>query len=122
MTNVEEQPKFNRTDLGNSELFIRLHGEDIRHCAESKMWFLWDGTRWKQDRLNRVRELGKDTVRTIYDELKLTEDSNERARLFKHANQSESERALRAMVNLAQTHGQIAVGAEAFDTQPHLLN
>jgi putative DNA primase/helicase len=114
--------RYGQTDLGNSERFIRQHGENMRYCVETKTWHRWNGTRWAPDTLNQIHELAKQTVRTMYQELPLETDEQKRKALFKFIQHSESERSLNAMVNLAKTDPRVAVSAAAFDTQPHLLN
>ena len=114
--------RYGQTDLGNSERFIRQHGENVRYCVETKTWHRWNETRWEPDTLNQVHQLAKATVRKIYDELPLETDEDKRKALFKFIQRSESERALNALVNLAKTDPRIAISAAAFDTQPHLLN
>jgi putative DNA primase/helicase len=114
--------RYGQTDLGNSERFIRQHGNNIRYCVETKTWHRWNGTRWEPDTLNQIPQLAKATVKAMYAELPLEADEDKRKALFKFIQRSESERALNALVNLARTDPRIAVSAAAFDTQPHLLN
>jgi putative DNA primase/helicase len=114
--------RYGQTDLGNSERFIRQHGDNIRYCVETKTWHRWNGTRWEPDTLNQIHQLAKATVKAMYAELPLETDEDKRKALFKFIQRSESERALGALVNLARTDPRIAVSTTAFDTQPHLLN
>ncbi len=114
--------RYSQTDLGNSERFIRQHGENVRYCVETKTWHLWNGTRWEPDALMQIHQLAKATVRAMYSELPLETDDEKRKKLFSFIQKSESERSLSALVNLAKTDPTIAISAVAFDTQPHLLN
>jgi putative DNA primase/helicase len=127
----EEQPtvssnfegfRYGHTDLGNSERFILQHGYNVRYCVESATWHLWNGTRWQPDNLKQIHQLAKETVKAMYSELATESDGEKRKELFKFIQKSESERSLNALVNLAKTDPRIAVGAEAFDSQIHLLN
>ena len=34
--------RYGQTDLGNSERFIRQHGNNIRYCVETKTWHRWN--------------------------------------------------------------------------------
>jgi phage/plasmid primase, P4 family, C-terminal domain len=114
--------RYSQTDLGNSERFIRQHGENVRYCVETKTWHRWNGTRWEPDTLNQIPQLAKATVKGMYAELPLETDEDKRKALFKFIQRSESERSLNALVNLAKTDPRIAVSAAAFDTQLLLLN
>ena len=117
-----EDFRYGHTDLGNSERFIRQHGLNIRYCAETATWHLWNGARWEPDGLKQIHQLAKATVKAMYGELAAEPDDEKRKTLFKFIQKSESERSLNALVNLARTDPRIAVSASAFDTQPHLLN
>jgi putative DNA primase/helicase len=117
-----EDFRYSLTDLGNSERFIRQHSPDLRYCVQTATWHIWSGTRWESDTLDQVHQLGKATVRRIYDELALEPDPDKCKALFKFIQKSESERSLNALVNLSRTDPGIAVTVTVFDTQPHLLN
>jgi putative DNA primase/helicase len=117
-----EDFRYGHTDLGNSERFIRQHGQNLRYCVESGTWHVWSGSRWEPDNLKQVHQLAKKTVKAMYSELAAESDDDKRKALFKFIQKSESERSLNALVNLARTDPRIAVSAAAFDQQPHLLN
>ncbi|MEQ1885188.1 MAG: phage/plasmid primase, P4 family [Bryobacteraceae bacterium] len=114
--------QYRQTDLGNSERFIRQHGNDLRFCVESNTWHIWDGTRWQADKLRTVNQRAKATVKAMYTELATEDDDDRRKALFKHIQKSEGERALSAMVNLSRTDPTVSISAQAFDVAPHLLN
>jgi phage/plasmid-associated DNA primase len=40
---------YDRTDMGNSDRFVRRYGRDIRYCHPQKVWYIWDTSRWKKD-------------------------------------------------------------------------
>jgi putative DNA primase/helicase len=50
-----------RNDLGNSDVFIRLAGENFRYVREWKMWLGWDGVCWRLDAAAELR-LGLEKV------------------------------------------------------------
>jgi len=114
--------RYGQTDMGNSERLVRQHGHNLRYCVETATWHVWNGTRWEPDKLKRVHELAKGTVKAMYAELPLETDDEKRKALFKFIQRSESERSLSAMVNLAKTDPRIAVSAADFDTQLLFLN
>jgi putative DNA primase/helicase len=122
VTDAFEDFRYSQTDLGNSERFIRQHGENVRYCVETKTWHRWNETRWEPDTLNQICQLAKKTVREMYAELPLEPDEDKRKALFKFVLRSESERSLNALLNLAETDPRIAISAASFDRQPHLLN
>lgn len=40
---------FPDSDAGNAERFHAIHGENVRHVAESGQWLVWSGNRWQPD-------------------------------------------------------------------------
>ncbi|MDI6709471.1 MAG: phage/plasmid primase, P4 family [Bacillota bacterium] len=110
------------TDLGNACRLVRQHGRDLRYCAVWKKWLVWDGRRWARDDTGEVFRRAKQTVATIYAEAEGAVDADERKRIAAHAIRSESERAIKAMLTLAQSEPEVAVAPGAFDQDPWLLN
>lgn len=105
------------TDVWNANLFIEKYGDDVRYSDALGGWFIWDGTRWKQDHAFQILRLAKNTVKQIYEMAKIANDKF----LFKHAVKSEAEARLKAMINLARSEG-VAIPSEQFDRDVFLLN
>jgi len=118
---VDGQKHHTRTDAGNALRLVQWHGHDLRFVPQWKDWIVWDGARWRRDSLGRVMELAKGTARRIYDEARDEDDDAERQALSKWAAQSESQRALKAMVELAKTDPKVAIDAKELDVSPWLL-
>ncbi len=115
-----DQPKFNLTDLGNAERLVHNCGCDILYCHVWKSWLIWDGKRWNVDKSDRIKQLAKDVVRSIYAEAELVSDSSKRREIAKHAIKSESSRSLTAMVSLAES--EVPIRPEDLDQNPWLFN
>lgn len=110
-----------RTDLGNAERLVDLHGRDL--CfAPALGWFVWDSKRWKPDSDGEAMRRMKNTAKRIWDEARATENPGEQESLYKYATRSESEPKLRAALKLAETEKPIVVNAQDLDTDPWLLN
>ena len=105
------------TDVWNANLFIEKNGEDVRYCDALGGWFIWDGTRWKQDHTFKILRLAKNAVKQIYEMAKVGNDKF----LFKHAVKSEAEARLKAMINLARSED-VTLVSETFDKDIFLLN
>ncbi|GEM_PF-4609200 len=56
------------TDLGNAELFVALHGEDVRFVHPWRRWLVWDGARWAEDLEGRAHLLASDVSAALYRE------------------------------------------------------
>ena len=118
--NETEVPRFNLTDIGNSERLIHHHGEDIRYCHAWSRWLIWDGSRWAPDNADRIKQLAKKVVRSIYAEAEQITDGSERRDIARHAMRSESNRSINAMVSLAES--EVPIRPEDLDQDPYLLN
>jgi putative DNA primase/helicase len=115
-----KQPKFNLTELGNSERLVYRHRQGIRYCHTWKSWMIWDGQRWVQDKSDRITKLAKDVVRSIYFEAGQASDTTERQEISKHARKSESSHNVNAMITLAES--EVPVRTEELDQDPWLFN
>jgi hypothetical protein len=54
------------TDLGNSQMLVRLHGHELHYCHPWKKWLVWDGRRWRLDDTGAVPRLAKATIYAMY--------------------------------------------------------
>ena len=111
---------YDRTDLGNSDRFVRRYGRDTLYCHPQKTWYIWDGARWEHDELGRIQDLAKKTVRYIGDEAGLVEGDTERAALWKWAAASQNHSRITGLISLSQSS--LPVLPEHLDADKHLLN
>jgi putative DNA primase/helicase len=110
------------TDLGNAERFARDHRADVRYVFPWSRWLVWDRCRWAADVTGEVMRRAKATVRGIYAEAAYADSKDTRARLAKHAADSEAERRIAAMLTLARSEPGIAITPAQLDVDPWLLN
>lgn len=118
---------FAMTDLGNAERLVALHGNDIRWDAARKVWRVWDGRRWALDSALRANALAAKTARNIRQEAAAAPSGSGNGHdtgqdLFKHAVKSESRDRLAAILEVAKSQPGVAASADAFDSDPWLLN
>lgn len=109
------------TDLGNGRRFAARHGAVARYVADLRLWRLWDGRRWAEDRAHRVEQLAKETAISIYKEAERAADSAQKLELARHAARSESLRAQMAMITMARSERSIASVAADYDPDPMLV-
>ncbi|SDZ40055.1 putative DNA primase/helicase [Proteiniborus ethanoligenes] len=122
---VQEQIEiegFPCTDLGNAERLVAMFGDDIRYCYEAKSWLIWKGTRWEWDETGEIERKAKETVRSIYGEAMGEEDRGRRKDLAEWAKESESKRAIKAMIDLAKSEKGIPIRRSELDKNDWLLN
>src|SRR6266568_4281191 len=111
---------FNLTDLGNAERFASQYRDRVRWCHVWNSWMIFNGKYWEQDRSGQVDRLAKNTVRSIYLEAANEKDKARRQQIDKHAGYSESNRAVRAMLDRAKS--ELPATPDEFNTTIHLLN
>lgn len=112
----------NLTDLGNGRRFAAMAYGNIRYLVERRQWLVWTGKRWEIDRASAVMRHVKDTALSIYREVELAVDEDDRIRIPKHVMRSESEHRLTAMINLAKSKPEIPITLDVLDSDPWLLN
>jgi len=110
------------TDLGNARRFLIAHGPDLHYCHPLQRWFVWDGTRWREDQTGEVVARAKATVRAMYAEAANEDDDRRRKDRARHALKSEAAQKIRAMTELLKTEPGIPVLPEELDQDPWLLN
>lgn len=110
------------TDLGNARRLVRMFGQDMRYVPARGEWRVWTGTHWARDETGHVERFAKAVAEELYREAGFELDERRRRELAKHAMQSESVRAIRGMVTLAQSERGIAEAPSAFDRDLWLLN
>jgi len=111
----------NFTDLGNAQRLVKLQEKNLLHCPAIGD-LIWNGTHYERDELKRAMQLAIQSVRQLHVEAFREDDSTIRERLSNHANKSESEQKLRAMLAIARTDPRVAVAQEQLDKHAHLLN
>jgi putative DNA primase/helicase len=117
---LDPNPPESLTDAGNSRRFVRLRGEDLRFVP-GLGWQCWSDGYWKSDPSAPMRA-AKAVAQEIYHEAARERDDARRAALAKWAVASQSRQRLEAMIFLAQSEPEIALDADALDTDPYLLN
>lgn len=108
------------TDLGNAERFADRYADTVRWCETWNTWLVFNGKCWEADKSGRVDQLAKVVVRSIYREVADEEDDEKRKLILKHAKASESNRAIRALLDRAKS--ELPATPEQFNVQLHLLN
>jgi len=112
---------FPLTDFGNAERFAAQHREKVRYCHSWGRWLVWSGEHWQVDEVGAIRQLAKETARSMYAEAAQTSDDDWRKRLARHARDCESAAKISSFLTLAQTEPGIAMRSGDFDKDPWLL-
>lgn len=110
------------TDLGNARRLVELMGGNVRYEGASKIWFIWDGRHWTQDKNGQVERFAKDVADNLLATAALANDHEALKRRMAFAYKSQSAPRIAAMIELAKTEPGIPIQFAQFDCQPHLLN
>lgn len=110
------------SDLGNAERLVARHGAGLRYCHNWGKWLVWDERRWVVDDTGAVRQMARQTVRSIYEEASGAADETQRKAVAKWAMSSEAKTRIDAMVGLAEAELGIPVTPDKLDADPWLLN
>jgi putative DNA primase/helicase len=129
-TTVDMPPdELRLNDLGNARLLVQLHGKDLRWCGAmpGTGWMVWDKSRWRPDDTKLVTRLASQlgaewrdrAPPEIDDPIGLDERvamlQKRRKAMLKHADRTESAGGIRAAVELATAHPDIAVPKDIWD-------
>jgi len=110
------------SDLGNARRFARLVGDEVRYVARWDQWLIWDGTHWRRDELGDVERLAQHVVESLHRDAAVEPNPERRKALARHALASDSARAIRGMLALAQSQRGLAIAPTDLDRDPWLLN
>ena len=119
----DDTATLNLTDYGNAERLVRLFGGKIRYSPERKMWLVWSGKVWEWDTGDvKILKLAKQVARSIYNEAAGEPDDKFRKVIIKHAQASEGQSRLTAMVKSAESEKGVAIKISDLDSNYWLLN
>ena len=110
------------TDSGNAELFVRLHGKNLRYCQAWSKWLSWNGTHWETNRSGTPLLLTKSVARRRLEDASRQVDDDERKRTVKWAIASDKAERRRAMLGLASSEPEVQIAPTELDRKPWLLN
>lgn len=112
---------FHLTELGNAKRLVDEYMHTLRYVVEFKKWLIWNGNRWMFDDTGEIYRLAKKTCLNIYQEVSSENDYVKRKELSKFAINSESQRAIKALIELAKTEDNIPIRVNELDKNPYLL-
>jgi putative DNA primase/helicase len=92
--------------------FAETHADDLRFVAAWGKWYIWTGTRWREDDTLKVFDYARKICRTASAECNR---SNLASRIA-------SRQTVAAIVSLARADRCLAATVEQWDTDPWLLN
>lgn len=109
------------TDLGNSKFFRDFVNGNLIYNYRTQTWYEWTGKKWKACTVGHEVEWAKGTIRAMLKHAATISDSDERRQYAAWAIKSESEKHIKAMMNLARSESGIADSGEDWDIDPYML-
>lgn len=111
---------YERSDLGNAERFVDMHGDKVRWCPARKSWLFYDSKRWMWDERGCVVKLAHQTARSIYNDAVIEPDPAKQKEIAKFAVASQNEGRISGMLSQAKPY--LAVGMDELDRDRWALN
>jgi P4 family phage/plasmid primase-like protien len=111
---------FPLTDTGNAERFVAMFGNEVCYSFTTKSWWIWNGKIWREDTKGIVDRLAVQAIRSIIADAATVDNMQVRDAMLGWAKKSEARRAIRAMLEGAQSL--VAIDQDRFDGDAYLLN
>lgn len=89
----------NCTQIAMSNMFLEMHGKDIRFEHSWGKWIIWDGTRWKIDTTGQIMKRAKQVAESVWNII--SEDTSLLERHYEFATSVSTKGYLKSMVDLA---------------------
>lgn len=112
---------FPSTETGDAEFFAKLHAGLIKYDHRQGRWLLYDGYRWKPDKVEEVRQRALNAIRSRQAAAVHEEDATVRKARLDWARKGESSSRLDHALKEARSHPAIASSGEEWDSDPWLL-
>jgi putative DNA primase/helicase len=110
------------TDLGNAKRFVEFHKGNLRYVPVWKTWMVYNGSRWIEKDNSGIVPCVDQVLQNMHIEAEKMERNSDGAELLDHAEKSESEHHIMAMIRLAQGLPGVAIDPDDFDKDKYLFN
>jgi putative DNA primase/helicase len=108
--------------MGNGRRFVDQHGSNVCYVRPWGKWLYWNGAVWTEEgAYDHVMRLAMETVRSLAKEAYELADEDARKRMLGHAKRSGDVRALKGMLESAQSEEGVGAQPKEFDQDPWLL-
>jgi putative DNA primase/helicase len=110
------------TDAGNAERLNALYGRNFRYSHSQSTFYVWDGSRFREDDRGMMRHLALQMARKTYIAAWECKDRTIQDKAVKHARQSESSAAISNALREVGCIPGISVTPDDLDRNAFLLN
>jgi len=119
LTEIKQLPY---TDLGNAKRFVDFHKGNLRYVPIWKTWMIYDGKRWVEKDNSGIVPCVDQVLQNMHKEAEEMDRNSDGLELLDHAEKSESEHHIMAMIRLAQGLPGVAIDPDDFDKDKYLFN
>jgi putative DNA primase/helicase len=105
----------------NAQRFLHAHGHSVRRSPELGQWFVWNGSWWEEDRLDRVLEMATGIVNDLRQWAAEATNADDFKRRSAHYQASAKAGRREALLAVAGTHPEVVVSVDQLDAHPMLL-
>lgn len=110
------------TDHGNGIRFANAFDTALKYVPDWGNWILWDSSRWKQDKAERVFGYARQVPGLILEEALKEGDEDKKNALLKWSMRSQDVGRLNAILRVAKTDERFLLDSEELDADPWLFN
>lgn len=119
---AQEGPRrYARTEAGNAQRLVDRWGQDLLWCAETGHWYRWTGAWWRQVPLTEVRQLAKEVVDAMRDDVAEVEGDKDKVELLKWCAASQRWNMYQHMVEIAALDPRLWVRMADLDAHWYLF-
>ena len=110
------------TDIENARRFVSRHGGKIRYVHDRKNWFVFDGSRWKEDSDGEIARLATAVLDDLKSSIASISTPGRRRAARRRITAARSAYRVREMLQQAQSDQHVAITSAALDKNLWLLN
>lgn len=114
---LPDDAEYTKDEVGNSRIFVDMHGDKVLYNHTAEQWYIWDGIRWEPCEMGEVQELAIDVTDWL---LEIADEKD--TKMQAHIKASRKHAGLRAMLANATSRPSIRVKQETLDSDPWIVN
>lgn len=123
ITPLRGTSKYDLTEAGFALRLIEKYEPIMRACPEVDEWYIWDDTRWQQDKLKRRFEFARDIRQNVLDEITDIQDKKTSDAIYSFWRQAGKNNFISSAISLAGNFiPEIKIWYEDLDNNPWLFN
>jgi putative DNA primase/helicase len=119
---IKNKLNFNRSDTGNADRLVHFFGDKLKFNKTNDKWYIYNGKAWVIDLTDMIYDFVKETIKKMYGEASLIENSEDRKGLLKHISYTEKYQNQKNLLALAEKDANVRIKIDEFDSRLDLYN